>query len=302
MPNAPTYQVRIACPPAEADALEQLLWALPHVVAVTVHYGDNSDDLEAPDDVTGLSVLSTQPGIEDHVRELLNEEPSLREAGCAIDDTATLMEADWAEAWKAHWDIVHVTPRLTIRPSWKPYRPTHPEEIVIDLDPGMAFGTGTHETTNLMLRSLERLADRWSFAQVSVMDVGTGSGILAIYAAKRGCRNVLAIDNDPHAVLVASDNAKLNNVTHALTMTTASLHEMCRTPVDVVVMNIIAPVILDLLPEVKLRVKSGSVILLSGIIERTLEAVCAALKAAGFIEIETWQEGPWFAVEAVYGG
>ncbi len=216
-----------------------------------------------------------------------------------LDCVKTITPEDWESSWKQFWHQTAVTESLWICPSWETPHDVAPGTCVITLDPGNAFGTGAHETTRLMLQSMESLTSEprnsdfhWSDKQV--LDVGTGSGILAIYAALRGCRSVRAIDNDPVAVRVCRENAALNQLESAITVDTVPLYDLCLTRYDLIVANILAEVILELLPEMLLRLEPGGTVLFSGLIEKTYPAVEQAMTKAGLEEINKKQLGDWF--------
>jgi ribosomal protein L11 methyltransferase len=232
------------------------------------------------------------------VKLLMVDNPKLMKV-CDITETRLLEEKDWAENWKQHWHPTSVTPRLTICPSWENYTPKSSDDVVIKLDPECAFGTGTHETTQMMLQILEKLADEQDISRLNLLDVGTGSGILAIYAALRGCRDVRGVDNDPLAVQTALKNAKLNHVESATDFTDTPLAELCRTPYDIILANIIAPVILELWPEMLLRLNPGGTFVASGLIEKSIGPVETALREAGFVNLQRHSQGQWLALTAM---
>lgn len=208
-------------------------------------------------------------------------------------------EEDWANAWKQYFKPARIGRRLVVVPSWENYR-LGPEDIPLFLDPGMAFGTGTHPTTSLCLRWLEEICDRRSI----VLDIGTGSGILAIAAAKLGAPRVLALDTDPVAVQVAGDNIGKNGVTERvrvihgdLAAATESLDHWLAQP-NVVVANIIADVIIDLAPQVFSLLEHQGLFLCSGIIGERMTPVRGGLGRAGFRVTGVREEGGWVAVLA----
>ncbi|KIL38290.1 50S ribosomal protein L11 methyltransferase [Gordoniibacillus kamchatkensis] len=197
-------------------------------------------------------------------------------------------EQDWANAWKQYFKPLRVTERLTIKPTWEPYDAS-PNEIVLELDPGMAFGTGTHATTSLCLKALEQVIR----PSDDVIDVGTGSGVLAIAAAKLGARHVLALDLDPVAVSSATENVRLNGLEEAITVRHSDLLQALkdsgsgesvgvRMPVQVVVANILAEIILLFIDDVAQVLPSGGRYIVSGIITAKEQIIEEALSAAGF--------------------
>jgi ribosomal protein L11 methyltransferase len=203
-----------------------------------------------------------------------------------------VQEEDWANAWKAFFKPTRVGERLIVIPTWEQYE-LQEGDIPLYLDPGMAFGTGTHATTSLCLRKLEQLVKPGA----RVLDVGTGSGILAVAAAKLGAGQVVAIDIDPVAVKVAGENAAQNGVT--LDIRQATLDQVEREPADLVIANIIASVIIDILPDVADRMKEGGRFLASGIINTKKQQVLDALTAAWFLPLEVREENGWVAILAV---
>ncbi len=201
-----------------------------------------------------------------------------------------LTTEDWAEAWKRHYRPLRIGDRIVVTPSWEEPA-TRSGDVVIKLDPGMAFGTGTHPSTQLALRLLEKYLRPRSV----VLDVGTGSGILAIAAVKLGAMRVIATDIDPEAVRTAEENARLNEVRNQITLLVESVIDAGRY--DLVLVNILADVIADLLLHENLaqRVTPDGVLILSGIIQQRRDVVDLALRAAGMEVIETLTDGDWMA-------
>lgn len=214
-------------------------------------------------------------------------------------------EEDWATAWKQYFKPLRVSERLTIKPTWEEYE-AGPEEIILELDPGMAFGTGTHATTALCLRTLESVVKPGD----EVIDVGTGSGILSIAAAKLGASHVLALDLDPVAVSSATENTRLNGLEETITVVESDLLKAIRTqaegkqglgvtlPVQVVVANILAEIILLFVADVFEALQSGGTYIASGIIKQKQAEVERALAEAGFRVEERYEETDWVAIVA----
>jgi ribosomal protein L11 methyltransferase len=289
-------EIRISCPPVLASYLEELLWTIDGVESVGEIYDTTrQDDQTRPSDLTHVTVYTRNPLGEDLVKVLMVDNPKLMKV-CDITSTRWLEEKDWAESWKQYWHPTQITERLTICPTWEKYTPKSPDETVILLDPECAFGTGTHETTQLVLKVVEQLADERDFSQVNLLDVGTGSGILAIYAAKRGCRDIRGMDNDPTAVKTAIQNAKINGVESFTDFTDAPLSELCQTKYDIILANIIAPVILELFDEMMLRMAPGGTFVASGLIEKSVGQVEEALQKAGFTDLKRTRQNDWFAL------
>ena len=213
--------------------------------------------------------------------------------------TRTVHEADWAEAWKAHFPVLRVGRRLVIRPTWRRHRRA-PDDVVIALDPGMAFGTGLHPTTRLCIARLEAIADRGLVGGARVLDVGCGSGILSIAAAGLGAESVLGVDTDPIAVEATEANAARNRMARRIRARGGSLPTGER-PFDVVLANLIASLLVELAPSLAGELRPGGFLVASGIyVDREAE-VRKALETAGFAVTGRDAEGDWVALEAVRG-
>ena len=206
-------------------------------------------------------------------------------------------EADWARAWKAHFPVLRVGRRLVIRPSWRRHRRTG-DEVVLNLDPGMAFGTGLHPTTRLCLAALEGLADaRGSFDGARILDVGCGSGILSIAAARLGARSVVALDVDPIAVEATIANARRNRLAGRIDTRQGSLPSGAG-PFDLVLANLIASLLVQLASPLAAELRTGGRLLASGIFIDREAAVVEAFDRAGLETAARLQEGDWVALEA----
>lgn len=199
----------------------------------------------------------------------------------------TLKEEDWANAWKAYFKPLKIGQHFLIKPTWEQVKP-EAEDVVLELDPGMAFGTGTHPTTTLCLKTLEGMIK----PEQKVFDLGTGSGILAIAAAKLGAV-VDAVDLDAVAVKVAQENVALNNVADRVRVLRGDLGTVLEGQADVVIANIIADVILALLPDLRRILSRNGEFLASGIIEKRADEVEGALKEVGFQIIERVEDSGW---------
>jgi ribosomal protein L11 methyltransferase len=210
--------------------------------------------------------------------------------------TRTVHDADWADAWKAHFPVLRVARRIVIRPTWRRHRRA-PDDVVLALDPGMAFGTGLHPTTRLCLAMLEDLDDRGALEGARVLDVGCGSGILAIAAIRLGAASALGVDTDPIAIEATAANARRNSVTRRVRARTGTL-PTAEPPADVVLANLVAGLLIALAPELRDEVRPGGTLLASGIIVDREDDVRGAFGAAGFETIRRTTEGDWLALEA----
>lgn len=220
------------------------------------------------------------------------EAPSYRE----LDPT------DWSEEWKRFYDIQHIGERLVIRPSWLEYEARH-GEIVLDLDPGAAFGTGQHETTRLCLGAIERHLE----GGATVIDVGCGSGILAIAAAKLGAARVLAVDIDPETIRVTGENAEANGVADQIEAAPGSLGDIWPWPDDrpreagLLVANISSGTILLLLHEIANALADDGRAVLSGFLAKDATEIETAVAASGLTVLEKTAEGDWACLVAARG-
>jgi ribosomal protein L11 methyltransferase len=201
-------------------------------------------------------------------------------------------EKDWAESWKNFFRPQEITRRIVVKPTWRDYTP-RPDQLVIEIDPGMAFGTGTHPTTALCMAMLET----YITPGVSVLDVGTGSGILLIEAAKLGAAHLAGIDLDPDAIHIARQNLVRNAVPkHQYTLQNGHLLSMVDATYDIVVANILAEIILELLDQVGRALKPGGIFICSGIIEAFQSGVLKKMAACGFSILDLQKQDDWVAI------
>ncbi len=230
----------------------------------------------------------------EELKEQLNNLQQYYLPGCeARITTDTVAEEDWANSWKAYFKPEKVGQRVVIKPSWEDYHPQK-DEVIIELDPGMAFGTGTHPTTAMCIRALEK---HFQTGQ-RVYDVGTGSGVLSITAAKLGAGKVVAIDLDETAVRVARTNVEASGESHRIEVIQGNLLDVVTEPADLVVANIIADIIKVVSPDVLARLVPGGLFIASGIIDDRAADVREKLLADGFKIIEEETSGGWVAFVA----
>jgi ribosomal protein L11 methyltransferase len=205
-------------------------------------------------------------------------------------------EADWADAWKQHFPVLRVGRRLVIRPTWRKHR-AEPDDVVLALDPGMAFGTGLHPTTRLCLAAVESLADGGLVAGRRALDVGCGSGILSVAAAKLGASEVLGVDTDPIAIEATEVNAARNAVTDRVTARAGSL-PTDGPPWDLVLANLIASLLVTLAPRLAAELAPGGTLVASGIFVDREGDVTDAFAAEGLSVTDRTAEGDWVALVA----
>lgn len=212
--------------------------------------------------------------------------------GAGTVEQADVVESDWATAWKQYYHPVAISRYLTIVPQWEQYEAQHADEKCIILDPGMAFGTGTHPTTRLSLQALEMTLRGGE----TVIDVGTGSGVLSIASKHLGAEKVYAYDLDEVAVRAAQENMNLNPVAHDVTVAANDLLTGITFEADVVVANILAEIIIRMADDAFRVVKNHGKLIVSGIIADKEAEVRAVLLAAGFTLEESLQQGDWFGL------
>ena len=209
--------------------------------------------------------------------------------GKGIVTLQTVGEADWAEAWKKYYFPVRVTRYLTVVPSWLEYQKQQEDERLICLDPGLAFGTGTHPTTQLSLAALEQYVRGGE----SVLDVGTGSGVLSIAAKLLGARDVTAFDIDEMATRVSKENISLNPEVGEIAVYENNLLQGINQPSDLIVANILAEILLMMPVDAYHNVNENGVLILSGIIQSKAEEVRSAYENAGFTLKQQLTMGEW---------
>jgi ribosomal protein L11 methyltransferase len=245
-------------------------------------------------------LIAYLPGEGDRARviERVNERlKALHDAGLRVGRgsvaTRHICSKPWEQLWKAGFDVVRIGRQIVIKPTWKQYVAA-PGEVVVELDPGMAFGTGQHATTRGCLAALGDTVKRGDL----VFDIGTGSGILAIAAAKLGAAQVLAVEVDESAARIARQNAIINQVSGAVTVVRGSGFQSLRGRADVVVANLTAAQILELAPEVAAHLRCGGAFIGSGIAAAQAADVTEACVAAGLTlqasaDLEGWVTMTW---------
>lgn len=229
--------------------------------------------------------------IDQYIKNKLNE---IKEMGIDIGEGKVIIgsvnEEDWANNWKKYYKPTRIGKRIVVKPIWEEYK-KEGNDIVIELDPGMAFGTGTHETTRMCVQALEKYIKQ----EDMIFDVGTGSGILAIAAAKLGSKEVMAVDLDPVAVDSARQNISFNDISNIKVMQ-GNLLDVVNGKADIVVANIIAEIIILLTDDVKKSLNQGGLFISSGIIRERQEAVMQKLIQSGFEIMEINTDGEWVCI------
>lgn len=247
-----------------------------------------------------VAVVKAYFAEEDNIEEILgyvNEKlVELKEMGIDLGEAKVehekMYEEDWANTWKQYYKPSKIGEKIVVKPIWEEYEQKE-GELVVNLDPGMAFGTGTHETTRMCIQALEKYVKE----ENTVFDVGCGSGILAIAAAKLGAKLAVGVDLDPVAVESSIENVGYNNLNN-IEILHGNLVEVIDGKADIVVANILAEIICILTDDVKRVMKDGGVFITSGIIHDRVDMVCEKLEATGFEVIEKNRDGEWNCIVA----
>lgn len=291
------------------NALEEAFWLLDGLESVERVYNpqDHDPDNDQRETCVGFRLIGCDESFASQLMAylaMLNNEqcPALGLPGLTVIDQQAVVDDDWAESWKQHWHAVRLLPDVVIQPSWEAAA-THTTGVrktdtVLTLDPGSAFGTGTHPTTQLMLLALSELSHQTrlsgrAFPQRG-LDVGTGSGILAIYMAKEGIKTLSANDCDPKAVTVALDNARLNGVT--LDARAEPLSAFMDEPYDWVCANILASVLVEMMPDLVRCLAPKGWLLLSGIIPKQHRMMQDSLTQNGLVLRRSLTSDGWMVL------
>ncbi len=257
-------------------------------------YGELIDEtiLNADRNIAHVSIyVSPERNYNDYIAFLKERFAALSIADRTKIEIVGVREEDWANAWKAYYKPVHIGNRLVVVPAWQKYD-AKSDEVTIKMDPGMAFGTGTHETTRLCAAMIEKHIQ----ANDYVLDVGTGSGILSLFAIKLGARQANGYDIDPVAVRVARDNAEVNGVAEKFSAGVSDLlKDVDRSAgkYDFAMANIVADILCRMAPTVPECLKKGGKIVCSGIINTCRDKVLEAMEKAGLVLVDEDTENDW---------
>ena len=295
-------EVTAAVPTADAERASEILRAHTGLdVSIEVPFTQADLESDAVLSTGGTALLHAYVADDDRGRALAGAtRDAFAGAGLAAEIVQrAVAEEDWAESWKEYFHVERFGQRIVVVPSWRTYE-AEVDDVVLTLDPGMAFGTGQHETTRMCLETLEGVVR----PGMRLLDVGCGSGILAIAAAKLGAREVYAVDVDPNCVRVTRENAASNRVRATVRVETGSAGDAWPFGVpaagfDVVVANIIARVIIELVEPLVGALAASGVLIVSGIIGEREREVCDALVAAGARVESVRAMGDWRCIRAV---
>lgn len=262
--------------------LEQQAWEIAHVDLI------EQDLLDQPRDIVKVHMYLAPDENPAEILPLFKER--LEASGVEYKlETSGIEQEDWQNAWKKYYHAMDIGQRLAIVPGWETY---DTDRIVITMDPGMAFGTGTHETTSLCLETLDSMVKGGE----RVLDIGTGSGILAIAALKLGAAEAEGVDIDPMCVRTAGENAERNGVAERFTVLVGDLSDKASGKYNIITANIVAAAILSLAPHVPVLMASGARFIASGIIDTRKDEVLAGLRAAGLEPVEIKEKRGWVCV------
>ena len=294
-------ELSVETPPEFVEPLSEVFYRYGHGgVAVEISGGHNPDEGETPpkaDWVTVKTYIPLDSTTEDR-RSRIDLGVRLVSHLCPISSLRErhLEEEDWEHAWKQHFHVLHVGKGIVVVPTWREYRPKE-HEIVIELDPGMAFGTGHHPTTRMCLELLEELVR----PGVDVLDFGCGSGILSITAAKLGVGSVLGLEIDSVAVVAAEANVRRNGVADCVRVVRGTLPhpEVPADSYDVALANISSRVISDLAGDLVAAVRAGGTLIVSGILLEGEAQVTQHLKAEGAEILRSRADGDWVSLVAL---
>ena len=235
------------------------------------------------------------------VRNALEELRTFMDIGEGTIEESETEDKDWINNWKTFFKPFRAADNIVIKPTWETYEKENEDDILIEIDPGIAFGTGSHETTKLCIQALDKYVKKGD----SVLDVGCGSGILSIAALKLGAAHATAIDIDEVAVKVAAENMEVNHIPASQytlfdgdLITNSFLKVKAGTGHDIVVANILADVIIPMAPVIPARLKRGGYFITSGIIDFKENAVKEAIEAAGLTVVEINHQGEWVNITA----
>lgn len=305
------YEIRINTTDEASDAVSEMLTSMGAGGVAIKDPFDIRKEIEKPDtldyaddhflealgeDVIISAYFQNGLNIDDLLRQIdegLQNISQFLDTGKGLEGYGEVDDEDWSTAWKKYYKPIKLTDRIVIKPTWEEYK-AEERDIIIEMDPGMAFGTGTHETTQMC----SILLDKYVGCDHDVLDVGCGSGILSIIASKLGAKKVEAIDIDEVAVRVAKENIEINGETPKIKTFKAVLSDLQAEDqkFDIIVANIIANVIIDLSALIPYYLKKNSLFITSGIIKERKQDVIDACLKNGMSCIDSLEMGEWVAM------
>ena len=287
------FELKIKINPEIAEILSEICFENLDCEGVVLAEEEYKDDL--------VLVSTTEETLKAYLKSIDNVEKILKEQrkillgrGLSESDLGSwefeitkVKNEDWSKKWKENWDVTPVTDKITIVPSWIEYTPKE-NEIIITLDPGTAFGTGTHPTTQLCMRATEKYMKKGA----KFADIGTGSGILAVCGIKLGAQSAYGCDNDELVIETAIENARKNNVL-AKCKFEHKTADMLTEKYDFITANILHNVLADIMGDLKAIMKDNATLVLSGILDEKKQVVLDSIKAHGLRLVEEMQQDIW---------
>ncbi|WP_407397419.1 50S ribosomal protein L11 methyltransferase [Anaerovibrio sp.] len=245
--------------------------------------------------VTEKAYLAVDGELEGKLQTFRQEVKALEGRGVSIAPgiitTSELADEDWSDTWKQYFHTEKPGDRIVIKPSWEQYEPKD-DEIVVELDPGAAFGTGTHATTSMCICELEKLVK----PGMKVFDVGTGSGILSIIAAKLGAKDIQAVDYDESVLKIVQENLEENHVENVISVSQSDLMQNVQGKANLVIANIVADIIIRLFDQLDEHLEEDGTLLTSGIIEDRIDDVIDAASAHGYGVVKRMENKGWACI------
>ncbi|WP_027405792.1 50S ribosomal protein L11 methyltransferase [Anaerovibrio sp. RM50] len=245
--------------------------------------------------VTEKAYLAVDGELEGKLQTFRQEVKALEERGVSIApgiiSTSELADEDWSDTWKQYFHTEKPGDCIVIKPSWENYEPKE-NEIVVELDPGAAFGTGTHATTSMCICELEKLVK----PGMKVFDVGTGSGILSIIAAKLGAKDIQAVDYDDSVLKIVQENLEENHVENVISVAQSDLMQNIHGKANLVIANIVADIIIRLFDQLDEHLEEDGTLLTSGIIEDRIDDVINAAAAHGYGVVKRMENKGWACI------
>lgn len=298
------FELRATVLDARADEASAQLWALGAAGVQEDHAGLHFDDGEGPVVAGGewkapladnpdetLLIVAWFEDPDDPKLLRARAQSALHDLGARTVSIDPVVEQDWSASWKARWTAQRLSPRLWIVPSWEQPPALEPGDLMLRMDPGQAFGTGTHSTT----RGCALLAERWLDAHpgARILDVGTGTGILALAALRMGASSAVGVDPEPAAVEAALANAAANGLAFDVR---AGTIEAAPGRWDLVFANLLAPILIDLAAALLDRLEPGGTLVISGILKRQGEDVLSAMQLAGLRQVDRIESEEWLSM------
>ncbi len=267
------------------DYVDETLMELMEIETCIITYLDATQDGEAT-----FKTIRTEMA-------KLKKEDAEGVLGRLLVENIEVSDETWKDNWKEYFKPIKISDRIIIKPTWEPYTKTSETDIIINIDPGMAFGTGTHETTAMCIKLLEKYITPGD----DVLDIGCGSGILAIAASMLDAKSITGIDIDPISVEVSKANITLNGLSDKISIIQGDLTKGISIMADIVVANLVAELVVLLSDRIRQHLKGKQIFIASGILIEKQEVVAEAMRELDFEILEILNEGDWAAICARYG-